>query len=178
MWLSRFLTLDGISYCTHEATEFAGSQEEFWSNAEKYAQQCDYYGNADSANIFVLPSILAERPMTKVVWVDRPMTEVLHSMKIANMPMCNEAARSLMEQMTRHYEMFDLVVSFQHLEMEGGSRLIWDLCLPGIPFDSIRWNWFKNQRICYTAHNPPPVKTYEKFLPWAQSEVDKRLTHL
>src|SRR6516165_8958202 len=60
MWLSRFLTLDGISYCTHEATEFAGSQEQFWSNAEKYAQQCDYYGNSDSANIFVLPALLAE----------------------------------------------------------------------------------------------------------------------
>lgn len=173
MWLSRFLTLDGISYCTHEATEFAGSQEEFWSNAEKYAQQCDYYGNSDSANIFVLPALLAEKPMTKVIWVDRPMSEVIHSMQVAKMPMNDHSAKTLAELMHRHYELFDLVVSYKLLELEGGCRLVWDHCLPGVPFDEIRWRFMKDQRICYTEKCPSPIKSYEKFLPWAQAEVGR-----
>jgi len=173
MWLSRFLTLDGISYCTHEATEFAGSQEEFWSNAEKYAQQCDYYGNSDSANIFVLPALLAEKPMTKVIWVDRPMDQVIKSMQAARMPFHEKSVSTLQQMFERHYELFDLVVSYKLLELECGCRLVWDHCLPGVPFDEIRWRFMKDQRICYTEKCPSPIKSYEKFLPWAQAEVGR-----
>jgi hypothetical protein len=171
MWLSKFLTVEGISLCMHEGTEHAGSAEEFWSNANHFALGCHYYGNSDSANIFVLQALLAERPMTKVIWIERPMSEVMESMKRARMAFHEQCARTLIEMRDANYALIDFVFKFEHLEHLEACKAIWEICLPGLPFDYARWGIYNVQRICYTAENPSPEKNYSKFLPWAQAEV-------
>ena len=173
MWLSKFLTVPGVSICTHEATEYAGSASEFWSNAEGFCDDSgtEIYGNSDSANTFVLPALLAERPLTRVVWIARPIVEVAKSMKAAKMPFTEQSARTLMVMRDAHKDHFDAVIPFDHLERMDVCRWIWEYCLPGVPFDAGRWGLFHSKKIGYSAANPPPLKPYAKFLAFVQREI-------
>lgn len=177
MWLSAFLTVPGYSIVTHEGCEFAGSALEFWSNAAMYACASDVYGNSDSANIYVLPSLLAERPMTRVLWVARPIIDVAESMKKARMPHDEKSLRLLIDLREKHKEYFDLVVDFSELERADVCRQIWEFCLPGIPFDYGRWGQYNLKRIGYSAENPFPTKTFAKFLEWVKREMHEEATH-
>jgi hypothetical protein len=172
MWLAHFLSVSGISVCTHEATEFAGSASEFWQNAEGTAESfgVSIYGNSDSANIFVLPALLAERPLTKVIWIARPIVEVAKSMKAAKMPFAERSARTLIAMRDAHRDHFDAVIPFDYLERMDICRWIWEYCLPGVPFDVGRWGLFHSKKIGYSAANPPPPKLYSKFLAFVQRE--------
>jgi hypothetical protein len=144
MWLAHFLSVSGVSVCTHEATEFAGSATEFWQNAENTAESfgVSIYGNSDSANIFVLPALLAER-----------------------------SARTLIAMRDAHQDHFDTVISFKSLERMDVCRWIWEYCLPGVPFDAGRWGLFHSKKIGYSAANPSPLKPYAKFLAFVQREI-------
>lgn len=173
MWLSKFLTVEGISVCTHEATEFAGSVDEFWRNAESYAQGMDIYGNSDSANIFVLPSLLAEKPLTRVVWVDRPITEVANSMANIGMPFNETGLRNLMTMREMYEEHFDLVVDYEELRIGDVCKMIWEFCLSGIEFDWARWGVFQHQKLGYSKENPMPPKHFQKFLDWVKRDIDE-----
>lgn len=172
MWLAQFLSVPGISICTHEATEFAGSAAEFWKNAEVTCRGVGVgtYGNSDSANIFVLPALLAERPLTRVVWIARPIVEVAKSMKAANMPFTEQSARTLMVMRDAHKDHFDLIIEYQDLKRLDACRCLWEFCLPDVPFDVGRWGLFHSKKIGYSAANPPPPKPYAKFLAFVQRE--------
>lgn len=172
MWLSKFLTVEGISVCNHEATEFAGSAEEFWANAEKEAADCEYYGNSDAANIFVLPSLLAERPLTQVVWIERDMIEVARSMKNIGMPINELGLNNLMTMRQVHQKHFDLIIGYEALHSGDVCKMVWDLCLPKVPFDWARWGAFQHQNIGYSKTNPWTHKNTDKLLGWAQREID------
>jgi len=169
MWLAQFLSVPGVSICTHEATEFAGSAAEFWENAEAY--RAPIYGNSDSANIFVLPALLAERPLTRVIWIARPIVEVARSMKAAKMPFTEQSARTLMVMRDAHKDHFDTIIPFESLERMDVCRWIWEYCLAGVPFDAGRWGLFHSKKIGYSAANPPPPKPYAKFLAFVQREI-------
>jgi hypothetical protein len=180
MWLSEFLTVPGVSICTHEATEFAGSASEFWSNAEGFCDDSgtEIYGNSDSANIFVLPAILAERPLTRVVWIARPIVEVAKSMKAAKMPFTEQSARTLITLRDAHRAHFDLIIDFKDLERMDICRELWEFCLPTVPFDAGRWGLFHSRKIGYSAAYPSPEKPYAKFLAWVRMELDRTGVHL
>lgn len=172
MWLSKLLTVEGKSVCTHEATEFAGSVEEFWKNAESYAHGVEIYGNSDSANIFVLPSLLAEKPLTRVVWIDRPIQEVANSMSKIGMPFNETGLRNMMVMRDLHRKHFDLIINYEDLRDSTICQTVWEFCLPDIPFDWTRWGTFQHQKICYSKKNPMPQKSFNKFLGWVQREID------
>lgn len=171
-WLSQFLSMAGVSACSHEATEFAGSVAEFWSNGEKYAAGCDFYGNSDSANIYVLRALLADRPLTRVVWVDRPIEEVKISMANMGMPVTDHALGNLVEMRMLNQDCFDLVIQYRHLQFAQVCRELWEFCLPGVEFDYGRWGIFHNRRLGYSKDNPMPVKDFRKFMPWVRRELD------
>ena len=173
MWLSAFLTVPGYSIVTHEACEFSGSAYEFWANAELYACSSAVYGNSDSANVYVLPSLLAERPMTRVLWVPRPIVEVAISMKNARMPHDEKSLRHLVDLREKHKEYFDLIVDFHDLERADMCKVVWEFCLPGVPFDYGRWGKYNLKRIGYSAENPFPQKTFAKFLDWVKREMNE-----
>jgi hypothetical protein len=154
----------------HEATEFASSPQEFWSNADGFILGREVFGNSDSANNLVLPSILAERPLTRVVWVERPIAEVRESLLRAKIPFCEGWDKVLLEMRDRHAEYFDLIMDYSELDTMDGCRKIWEFCLPGVQFDYGRWGRYSVQKICYSADNPYPEKSYEKLLIWLEAE--------
>jgi hypothetical protein len=175
MWLAKFLTIPGVAVTTHEATEHAGSASEFWKNAEDFCSDSgtEIYGNSDSANIFVLPALLAERPLTRVVWIARPIVEVAESMKAARMPFTEQSARTLIGMRDLHRNHFDLVIEYQDLERMDVCKDLWDFCLPNVPFDFGRWGLFHARKIAYTAQNPPPPKQFVRFLAWVKEELSE-----
>lgn len=172
-WLSRFLSIDGVSVCTHEATEHAGSAEQFWDNAERSATGCRIYGNSDSANNYVLPSILAKMPLTRVVWIERPMDEVKASMETMGMPMDPESIDNLMHFRRLHEHLFDLVIPFHELCYMPVCKQLWEFCLPGEPFDYGRWGIYSCLKLGYSKESPMPEKDFSKLLRWIMHEVDE-----
>lgn len=173
MWLSEFLTIPGVSICTHEAVEFAGDAEEFWDNAEVVSEGLEFYGNSDSANLYGLRSMLALRPMTKVVWIGRPMNEVRESMANIGMPMNDSTVWHIERLRDLCWEYMDMVIDFDSLVNAYECKRIWEFCLPGVPFDYGRWGIYTNRKIGYSKENPIPQKTFTKFLYWAKREVDE-----
>jgi hypothetical protein len=172
MWLSKFLTIPGISVCTHEATEFAADPEEFWANGEQFCEKCSIYGNSDSANIFCLASMLAARPLTRVVWIERHIVDVAESCRVAKISFTEESGRTLLAMRDLHRDYFDLVIKYEDLQSAEVCRTLWEFCLPKIAFDYGRWALFESKKLCYTAQNPPPVKSFEKYLKWVHRDLD------
>ena len=172
LWLSHFLSLPRVSHCTHEATEFAGSPQEFWRNAERLSERfhTPIYGNSDSANIFVLPSLLAERPLTRTVWIARPIVEVCASRKAAGLEFTEHAARTLMGLRDEHGVHLDLTIDFHALNSMETCKALWEFVLPGVAFDVGRWGQYADRKIAYGRVNLPPVQESEKFLSWIKDE--------
>jgi len=171
MWLSRFLTIPGTSYCDHEAMEFAGSPQEFWENAELHAPGEVIYGDSDSASIYVLRAILAEQPLTRVVWVNRNIVEVAKSMEAAGMPLAEKVLNDLITMHYLYQDCFDMVVDFEALNCGAICREVFEFCLPGVAWDWGRWGMMASQKICYSKENPMPAKSCAKFLPWVEREI-------
>jgi hypothetical protein len=171
--LSHFLSVPGVSVCMHEATEFASNSQEFWSNAEQFVLGREFFGNSDSANILVLPSILAERPLTRVVWIERPIAEIRKSLTRAKIPFREGWDRVLTEKRDSYADYFDLSMDYRELDTMAGCRKIWEICLPGVQFDYGRWGQYSAKKICYSADNPYPEKSYEKLLNWIWTETQR-----
>jgi hypothetical protein len=168
LWLSHFLSVPGVSKCTHEATEHAASAQEFWANAE--CAGADIYGNSDSANIYVLPSMLAEKPLTRTVWIARPIVEVCASMKAAGLEFTEQAARTLMRMRDEYRVHLDLTIDFHALNSMETCRALWEFVLPGVAFDAGRWGLYADRKIAYGPGNMPPVQATDKFLSWFHDE--------
>lgn len=171
LWLSQFLTIPGYSLCNHEATENSASAEEFWARAQVCEAGTKVYGNSDSANIFVLPSLLALRPLTTVIWISRPVMDVLRSMKNAGIPCSQNVMEIMLALRDKHWECFDAVFDYDALCYHEVCEMVWELCLPGLPFDYERWQEYNKMRICYSRENPYPDKNPAKFLTWLDREA-------
>lgn len=174
LWMSKFLSVPGLSCCTHEATEHAGNANEFWKNAETFTQavHARIYGNSDSANIFVLASMLAQKPLCKTVWIARPITEVCASMKAAKMDFNEQAARMLLRLRDDNRGFLDLFVDYDALNSMRTCQEVWEYVLPGVPFDLQRWRQFSVQNLAYRNGHPRPRQT-EKFLGWVNQEMSQ-----
>jgi hypothetical protein len=151
----------------------AASAEEFWQNGEHFSKGVDIYGNSDSANLYGLRSMLALRPLTKVVWINRPMTEVRESMARIGMPMTETTIWHITQLRDLCWPYMDLCINFDCLVNAYECRQIWEFCLPEVPFDHGRWGMFTHRKIGYSEDNPMPQKSFAKFLNWAKREVDE-----
>jgi hypothetical protein len=182
LWLSHFFNLPYVCLCTHEATEYAASSEEFWANAERICSRVErpIYGNSDSAQIFVLPALLACNPTTKVVWIDRPMPEVIASMSRAKLSMTPENwVRSLLAYRARYQDLFDSIIPYEDLTKVETIRALWtELLGPEVPFVEGWWNRMKDQRIAYSIpDNPPPTRNNERFSQFLMHEMEQLTWH-
>jgi hypothetical protein len=172
--LSEFLTVPGQSVCTHEACEFAASAEEFWHNADNFCNdsKVEVYGNSDSAALYVIPALLAERPLTRVIWIDRNPREVMTSMRAAKIPHDMGAIKIILRLRDIYSECFDLVVPYHNLDSISACLDVWLTVMPPeINFDPERWKEFSSRRIAYGKDNPFPKKDYSKFFGWVQKEL-------
>jgi hypothetical protein len=161
LWLSRFLSVPGLCACTHEATAHADSSAQFWAHAERLcaAEGAPVYGNCDSAQIFVLPALLAARPMSKVLWIDRPLADVRRSMEKAGFDFSSGNAAVCDWYRQRYAKLVDYVIEYSDLSNEEMMRALWDYLLSS-PFSKKRWEEMKDQRIAYDAkmHQPPTME--------------------
>ena len=175
LWLSKFLTIPGVAVCTHEATEYAGSAAEFWKNAEDFCSDsgAPVYGNSDCASIYVLPAMLAQRPLTRTVWVARPIQEVCASLKAAGMGFDENTARTLMSLRDEYLVHVDMVIDYYALNTMAGCQALWEFVLPDVPFDVGRWGQFAGRKIAYTASNPQAPRKTDKFLGWVTEELSQ-----
>jgi hypothetical protein len=178
LWLSRFFSLARVCACSHEATEYAASSGEFWENAELYSQHldCPIYGNSDSAQIFILPALLACKPTTKVIWIDRPMPEVIASMvrsKLSNT--VEKWVKNVVAYRTSYQDLFDSVIPYEDLNRVETIRALWtELLGPEVPFVEEWWQRMKDQRIAYSIpDNPPPTRNNERFSQFLMHEMER-----
>jgi hypothetical protein len=173
MWLSRFLSIAGKCAVSHEACEHAGNAEEFWDNADVMRPFGGHYGNSDSATIFVLPALLAARPLTKVIWIHRNMVDVCKSLKAIGLNLDQESAELILRLRDRYRECFDMIIDFEDLSSQRTVETMWYYLLPDIPFDLERFKFYCKQKICYTKEKPMPSKTTVRFVGWVQRELDQ-----
>src|SRR5215475_1888932 len=162
-WLANFFSIGGLCKCEHEALQYSSSSQEFWERAEQTCQE-PIYGNSDSAAIFVLPALLARRPLTKVVWVDRPMPEVERSLHAAGFPFNKEAAALLQAYRDKHRDLFDLVVSFEKLGSLAVIQTLWRFLLGEALFDYGRWGLLERTKLAHTYEDYTKHPRGTKFL--------------
>src|SRR6266404_9125802 len=76
-WLGRFLSVPHQSICLCDGLARATNAESFWTIAEAVCRErgVGIFGNSEILNLPLLPSLLAARPMTKVVFIHRPMMD-------------------------------------------------------------------------------------------------------
>jgi hypothetical protein len=149
-WLANFFSMPGVCECEHEATQYAGSSQEFWERADDICRE-PVYGNSDSGNILVLPALLAARPLTKVVWVERPIVEVARSLHQAGFPCTEASMRLLLNHRDAYRELFDLVVDFHQLGQLAVIQILWHFLLGSdVPFDCGRWGILEGRRLAPT----------------------------
>jgi len=171
LWLSQFFTIPGVCKCEYEATQYAANSEEFWLNADLARPGKEWiYGNSDSGNIFVLPALLAARPLTKVVWILRPMGEVEHSLAAAGFPFNREAARLLRYHHHKNRGLFDLVIPYRSLGQLRVIETLWKFLLEDVPFDYGRWGILEATRVAYTYKNYPRPDT-TKLMEFIATEI-------
>lgn len=173
LWLANFLSVPGVSICEHEATQWANSSQAFWDRAD--LANTPYYGNSDSAAILVLPALLAARPLTKVVWVERPLPEVAVSMIRAGFPFTQAGMELLCSHKNKYQDLFDLEIDFYRLGQLEVITTLWGLVLPEVPFDYGRWGQLEAIRLAYTAqHYADHPRDGRRFLEFVAKEGETK----
>jgi hypothetical protein len=174
LWLANFFSVPSVSFCEHEATQWAGSSEDFWARADTCP--APVYGNSDSANILVLPALLARRPLTKVVWIERPMSQVALSMRKAGFPFTQAGAEMLSAHKERYRNLFDLELDFRELGRFEIISALWNFLLPGQPFDCGRWGQLEAAPLALSwADYQTTPRQVEGFLRFLSNEGDTDL---
>lgn len=112
-----------------------------------WAKAIAYFGNAEALNLVLLPSLLAARPLTKVVWIDRSLSESIKSAADCGLRYEPRFWQGVLELRDRYVQHFDLVLPFKELAEEDGIRALWQTVLPGVPFNRRRWEAFARKRI-------------------------------
>jgi hypothetical protein len=152
----------------------AASAQEFWDNAEQNNEPV--YGNSDSANIFVLSALLAARPLTKVVWIDRPIKDCVISMSKAGFPHSNESVELLVNLRLKCESLFDLKIDFSDLGCLQVITQLWRFLLgQEVPFDYGRWGVLEATRMAYNFNEYlERPRDLEKFLAFISQEGEMK----
>jgi hypothetical protein len=148
-WLSRFLTVLHQSVCLCDGLCRATSAQSFWEMAEAVCQErgVRIFGNSEILNLPLLPSLLAARPMTKVVWIHRPMLDSIKAAEAAGYHIPVQIWQAMAAHLTEYLEHVDWIVPFDLLDHESTMRMLWEKVLPGLEWNQRRWQAFTRKRI-------------------------------
>jgi hypothetical protein len=144
-WLSRFFSVPRISTCLCNGFGQVPSIDLFWAAGEGLG--VEFFGNSATMNLMLLPSLLARRPLTKTIWVDRGLDDAMRSAERAGFHLDVEMWAGLEQLRVRYAEHFDAEISFSDLSNESSMRGIWAEALPGAPWNQARWEAYKRKRI-------------------------------
>ena len=105
--------------------------------------QRDYVGDSDSGLPFFIDELMNEFPNSRLVVVERDPEVVIQSLEKvfpgtgANFRGVVEKTMVAIERMRSRYQ--TLTVKFEDLSDLKVCQGLWSHCLPGLPFDRVRW---------------------------------------
>ena len=149
LWLSRLFTVPHHSACISNGFGQIPGLELFWAAGENMCKDMDleFFGNAATMNLILLPALLARRPLTKVLWVERELRDSMRSAQRAGFHLDIQLWQRLGQFRIRYAEHFDAQISFGDLGDESAMSAIWTEVLPGVPWNSKRWEAYRRKRI-------------------------------
>jgi hypothetical protein len=148
-WLSQFLTVPHRSVCLCDGFEQMAGIEGFWATGEEVCKDkgVEFFGNAATMNLVLLPALLARRPLTKVIWVERRLGDSIRSAEASGFHLGIRSWQGLGQLRIRYTEHFDAEINFNDLSDESAIRAIWAEVLPTVPWNQERWHAFRRKRI-------------------------------
>lgn len=138
-WLANLFSYEN-SFCFHEAlrecTEIKDIKKIF-NGVDK-----QYVGDSDSGLPFFIDEVLDLFPESKLVLVNRGISEVIDSLGkvFPNYPEIEKIViktQNAINDMVNKYKPF--ILDFEDLNDMGVCKLLWEYCIPGIVFDERRW---------------------------------------
>jgi hypothetical protein len=149
LWLSRFLTVPHQSVCLCDGLARATSAEAFWTMAEELCEErgVRIFGNSEILNLPLLQALLAARPMTKVVWIHRPIEDSIRAAEAAGYRIPTKIWEVFAAHLRKYLQYVDWIERYELLDDEATMRRLWGLILPGVPWNHRRWHAFTKRRI-------------------------------
>jgi hypothetical protein len=135
------------------------------------AKCIEYFGNAELFNLPLLPSLLAARPMTKVVFIHRPMMESIKAAEAVGYHIPVRIWQAMAAHLTKYIEYVDWIVPFGLIDDEATMRTLWEKVLPDVPWNQRRWQAFVHRRIVCDRANVPNA-SYEKLEQFLGAEIE------
>jgi hypothetical protein len=135
------------------------------------AKCIEYFGNAELFNLPLLPSLLAARPMTKVVFIHRPMMESIKAAEANGYHIPTRIWQAMAANLFEYIEYVDWIVPFRLIDDEATMRMLWEKVLPGLGWNQRRWQAFVGKRIVCNR-SKVPERSYEALEQFLRSEVE------
>jgi hypothetical protein len=173
LWLSRFFSVPHQSVRLCDGSFRATNAESFWQMAEELCQErgARIFGNAEILNLPLLPSLLAARPMTKVVFIHRPMLDSIKAAEAVGHHIPIQIWRAFAAHLTMYLEHVDWIVPFRLLDDESTMRMLWEKVRPGLEWNQRRWRAFVGTRIV-CERSKVPDRSYEALEQFLGAKVE------
>jgi hypothetical protein len=151
----------------------ATSAEAFWATAEELCEErgVGIFGNSEILNLPLLPAFLAARPMTKVVWIHRPMEDSIKAAEACGYHIPARIWQAFAAHLTNYLEHVDWIVPFGLIDDEATVRTLWEKVLPDVSWNQRRWQAFVGKRIV-CERSKVADRSYEKLQQFMEAEVE------
>lgn len=173
-WLSRFLSIPGYSHCFCDLCSDVASAEEFWEKAEQFAalQGYEYIGCSELLTLPLFASLMAARPLSKAIYIDRRLTESKRAAQAAG----QEIQPWLWEALTRYRlkaeEHFDSVIPYVQLDDSRTMQTAFQTLFgETIPWNQKRFEAFRRRPITCPKNTLSPQR-HERLVGFLQREVE------
>lgn len=160
-WLSRFASVPRYSHSFCDLCSQADSAESFWRHAETFAEHHALVavGNAEILNLALLPALLTARPLTRVLYIDRGLTESRRAAEDAGQEIPDWLWQSLWRYRAKGAEHFDAVVPFAGLHELAVMHPAFQVLFGNdVPFSPKRFHAFARKKILCEKTTLSPEK--------------------
>ena len=174
-WMSRFLSVPKHSHCFCGLVSQAGSVEGFWHQAETFAARCglEAVGNAELLNLPLLQALLAARPLTKVLYVERGLPNSKRAAQAAGQEIPDWLWEALTRYRLKAEEHFDVVIPYVQLDDSRTIQAAFQtLFSDSIPWNQKRFQAFRRYPITCPKHILSP-QHHERLIGFLEREVEE-----
>lgn len=138
-WLANLFSYEN-SFCFHEALRKCSEIKDIKKIFNGVNKQ--YVGDSDSGLPFFIDEVLDLFPESKLVLVNRGVSEAIESLgkvfpDYPNIEKIVIKTQDAINDMVEKYKPF--IIDFEDLNDMGACELLWEYCVPGIVFEARRW---------------------------------------
>lgn len=148
-WLANLFTTGNV-FCFHEAPAFVDMKPERFPELFK-GRNCEYVGNSDSSVPFYAKQIVEMFPDTKFVYIRGDIEKTVTECSIIfERPMrpAVELCQKLLTEFADTYK--PLKVDVDCLDKLNIAKMLWEYCVPTIPFDEQRYIMLRDMDVKLT----------------------------